>query len=216
MSPMREAPCDQGASPTVFRPAVAALLTAAALALPASASAALLVADAPDCDSSPLAKVFLPWADPADYVLAPGGAAESAAGWTFTGGAGIVAGSEPYAVHDAADASALRLPSGATATTATMCVGIEHPTLRLFSTSTLGRGSVYVDVLFETANGTVLSAPVGGVTGGAWAPSAVMPVLASLLPLLPGEHTPVRFRFTSSGPGAVTIDDVYVDPFGRY
>jgi hypothetical protein len=41
-----------------------------------------------------------------------------------------------------------------------------------------------------------------------------MPVIANLLPLLPGELTPVRFRFTPVGLGAAwQIDDVYVDPF---
>jgi hypothetical protein len=39
-----------------------------------------------------------------------------------------------------------------------------------------------------------------------------MVVLASLLPLLPGDHTPVRFRVTAQG-GSWQIDDFYVDPY---
>jgi len=39
-----------------------------------------------------------------------------------------------------------------------------------------------------------------------------MPVIANLLPLVPGEQTPVAFRFTARR-GAVQIDDVYVDPW---
>jgi hypothetical protein len=38
-------------------------------------------------------------------------------------------------------------------------------------------------------------------------------VLASLLPLLPGQRTPVRFRFTPVGGASWQIDDVYVDPW---
>ena len=208
---------DTGAVPIVLSRPTALLLSSIALALPATANAGVLTADAPDCSAQSADKVFLPWADPADYVLAPGGAAESADGWQLSGGAAVVDGSEPYAVHSADDVSALRLPPGASATTATMCVGIEHPTIRFFtrSASVVG-GRVGVEVLFETSSGQVASAPVGVDAGGAWSPTSVMPVTPSLLTLLPGNHTPVRFRFTSTGSSAITIDDVYVDPFGRY
>lgn len=202
--------------PTVSRRSPALLLSLAALTVPATASAGPLVADAPDCSAQPTAKVFFPWADVADYVPAPGGALESSAGWSLSNGASIVAGNEPFYVGDDADASSLRLAPGAVATTATMCVGIEHPTIRFFATSAFAGGSVSVEVLFETAWGDVASAPVGSALAGSWAPTAVMPVAASLLPLLPGSHTPVQFRFTSTGSGPITIDDVYVDPFGRY
>ena len=37
-------------------------------------------------------------------------------------------------------------------------------------------------------------------------------MVANLLPLLPGEHTPVRFRITSVGTGTWSVDDFYVDP----
>jgi hypothetical protein len=33
-----------------------------------------------------------------------------------------------------------------------------------------------------------------------------------LLPLLPGEHTPIQLRFTAIGTADWVIDDVYVDP----
>lgn len=193
------------------------LITLLALALPASASAGILTADAPDCDAQSVSKVFLPWADVADYVLAPGGAAESADGWQLTGGAQIVSGSEPFAVHSPDDSSALSLPPGAGATTGTMCVGIEHPTVRFFTrSSSLLSSSVSVEVLFETSTGEVATAPVGVAPGGSWGPTTVMPVMPSLLTLLPGNQTPVRFRFTSTGSAPITIDDVYVDPFGRH
>lgn len=198
------------------RPMTALLFAAVALAVPSSASAGILVADAPNCDAQSASQVFLPWADVASYVLAPGGAAESTAGWSsLSSGASIVSGSEPFAVHSSSDASALRLQPGASATTGTMCVGIEHPTVRFFTTGGLG-SSVSVSVLTETASGDVISVPAGVAGAGAWSPTAVMPVLSSLLPLLPGDHTPVRFQFTSTGSEPITIDDVYVDPFGRY
>ena len=96
-----------------------------------------------------------------------------------------------------------------------MCIGIEHPDVRFFVKGGVG-GRVAVESLVETADGDVVSVPVGVATSTSWSPTSVMPLAAALLPLLPGEHTPVRFRFTSTGSSAVTIDDVYVDPQGRY
>jgi hypothetical protein len=48
--------------------------------------------------------------------------------------------------------------------------------------------------------------------GSAWQPTLPFPVVANLLPLLPGQMTPVAFRFTARG-GAWRIDDVYIDPW---
>ena len=196
-------------------PTVLLIAGAVALAAPAAATAGPLVADAPDCAAQDAAQVFSPWADPAFYVLAPGGAAESAASWTTTGGASVVAGNEPWRIHGATDGRALQLAPGATATTATMCIGLENPDLRFFVQGL--NGAVSVESIVETASGDVVSVPVGVTAGAAsWAPTTVQPITAALLPLLPGDHTPVQFRFTSTGQAPVTIDDVYVDPFGRY
>lgn len=186
----------------------------ATLAVPATATAGPLVADAPNCDAQSTAQVFLPWADPAQYILAPGGAAESTSGWTLSAGASIASGNEPWRIHGATDGGSLKLAPGATATTATMCIGIENPTIRFFVRG-IG-GSVSVDSIVETASGDVVSVPVGVAGSGSWSPTTVMPIAAALLPLLPGDHTPVQFRFTSTGSAPVSIDDVYVDPQGRY
>jgi hypothetical protein len=70
-----------------------------------------------------------------------------------------------------------------------------------------------VTVVVETADGETVTAPVGTVTGsGDWAPTVPMPIVANLLPLLPGGHTPVAFSFKASG-GGFRIDDLYVDPY---
>jgi hypothetical protein len=192
-----------------------ALTAAAALALlaPAAAQAGPLVASAPDCSSQSASQVFLPFADLAQYVQAPGGAAESAAGWTLSGGAAIAPGNEPWQVTAATDSSSLSLPAGATATTGTMCVGIQHPDLRFFARGS-GVGTLNVSVVFETADGSVVSAPVGSVAPTSWAPTPIMPLAVSLLPLLPGSYTPVQFRFSVSGNASFSVDDVYVDPWG--
>ncbi len=194
---------------------VAVVAALAALALPAAAQAGPLVASAPSCDEQQLSQPFLPWADPASYTLDRGGDFEAGGGgWMLTGGASVVAGNESFKVGGDSDSSSLSLPPGSSATSSTICVGLEHPDLRFFVRNTGSvLGSLRVDVLFEDASGAVRSLPIGSATAGSrWQPTLPMPVVANLLPLLPGEHTPVAFRFTPQG-GNWSIDDVYVDPY---
>jgi hypothetical protein len=199
-------------SRTLSRMSWRTLLLAAlcALGIAAPAQAGPLVASAQNCDSYALEQPFLPWADINNYVMIPGGTFESGTpGW---GAGNVVGGNEPYYVHGSGESSSLKLAGGESVTTPTMCVGLNEPTLRLFGKSSgLLSSSLKVEVLFEDATGAVRSAPIGAVTGGGWAPSAPLPIVVNLLPLLPDDKTPVQFRFTAQG-GSFTIDDVYVDP----
>ena len=204
-----------------LKAAVAALTATAALAAGASsASAGVLVASAPDCADQSLSKTFLPWWDIANYTALSGGDFEGAGdGWTTTAGAAIADGNEPYRVGSAADSHSLSLPAGASATSPPICVGLTHPTIRFFakrqSGGWLSLASLRVDVLFETSTGQVASLPIGAVgNGGSWQPTSPMLVVANLLPLLPGEQTPVAFRFTAQG-ADFSVDDVWVDPYSR-
>lgn len=206
-----------------LRTAVTALTATVALAAGAStANAGLLVASAPDCDAQPLANPFVPWLDYADYTPLGGGDFEgSGDGWSLTGGAAIAGGNEPYYVGDAADSKSLSLPAGASATSPTICVGITHPSIRFFAKrrngGLLSLSTLRVDVLFETASGTTASLPIGLVlNGGSWQPTLPMLVVANLLPLLPGEQTPVAFRFTAQGGADWSVDDAWVDPYSRH
>ena len=95
----------------------------AILALPGPAHAA-------GCPDQPLDRTFRPWLDPAWYTPAPNGGLESgAAGWTLERGAAVVPGNEPFHVGGSDDASSLALPPGGSATTAPVCIGVEHPTI---------------------------------------------------------------------------------------
>ncbi len=140
--------------------------------------------------------------------------AESSSGWTFKGGAKIVSGNEPWKVGDSRHGSSLSLPAGSSATTGAMCVGIGHPTMRFFAKRNSGLlSTMVVEVVFNGLGGTLRSLPIGVVVGGTqWQPTLPYPVIASLLPLLPGQMTPVQFRFTPLL-GSWQIDDVYVDPW---
>lgn len=202
------------------RALVAALLAAMGTAIAAApASAGVLVKTATNCDQSAVSKPFTTWGDQADYFLAPGGRLESTpAGWTLTGGAKVVADNEPWKVSGEGS-GALHVPAGGSATTPTICVGLEHPTIRFFARRTSGLplvASLAVSVQVETSLGLVATVPVNAVllSNGNWAPTARMLLVGNLLPLLPGQMTPIRLRFTPLL-GDFRIDDVYVDPRAR-
>jgi hypothetical protein len=187
-------------------PAGALALAVLVLAVPAQARAA-------GCPSQPVTQTFLPWLDPAWYVPAPGGDVEGGGeAWALSGGAAVADGNEPFLAGD----RSLALPAGSSATTAPMCVGIEHPTLRLFARhSGSPLSTLTVSVVFSDLLGVTRSLPVGVIgAGAAWSPTPVMPILVNLLALTGDQH--VAFRFTApSGGGEWAIDDVYVDPYKK-
>jgi hypothetical protein len=184
-----------------------------------AANAGVLVASASNCEEQILERPFARWLDPLTYHLVPDGTFErGAAGWSLSK-ARVVDGNEPFYVHGAGETKSLSLPPGSVATSPVMCTGINKPFMRFFAKSSgglLSLSTLAVEVLFETRGGQVLSLPVGVVLPNTkWQPSLPLPVLASLLPLLPGEQTPIAFRFRPLGGATWTIDDVYLDPSRR-
>ena len=95
-------------------------------------------------------------------------------------------------------------------------VGLAEPTLRFFAKKNRGLlSTLVVSVYVKTSIGLVVPVPVGVVLGnGQWKATPPMLIVANLLPLLPGDRTPVAFQFTPLL-GDWQIDDVYVDPL-RY
>jgi hypothetical protein len=194
-------------------------LASVALAAPA-AQAGVLVSTTTSCDVQTFSQPFVPWLDYSSYVVAPDGGLEAGGGdWSLAGGADVGAGNEPWSVGGAGDSNLLNLPPGSSATTSPMCVGLEHPTLRLFArrTSPSASATLRVDVLFEDSTGSVRWLPIGFLGGfgwSAWQLSPLIAVTANLLPLLPGAHTPVAFRLTALS-GNWQADDLYVDPYKK-
>jgi hypothetical protein len=198
-----------------FKRAVAIIgVSTAVLVGPATADAGTFDSVA-SCDGRKYSQPFLRWLDPFRYVLAPRGNFEQGTtGWRLTNGAALVSGNEPFYASGPGSRS-LYLPSGSTATTPAMCVGILHPTVRYFAKN---RGlavlsSLTVEVLFQDPlTGKVRALPVGVHTGGSkWHPSLPAVVLLDLLaPVLGNEgELAVAFRFRPVGLGAKwQIDDV--------
>ncbi|HEY0829530.1 MAG TPA: hypothetical protein VGE99_00210, partial [Candidatus Dormibacteraeota bacterium] len=123
---------------------VACAVGAAALLAPivsdaqATAASPASVISVNPCNGAALSRPFVWWLDFAHYELAPGGDFESST-WTLTGGAKLVAGSEPYAVTGHLGAQSLSLPAGSSAQSPPTCVDAAYPSLRFFIA---GQGSV--------------------------------------------------------------------------
>ncbi len=182
-------------------------------ALAAPASAGILTASA-TCDDGAITQPFAPWGDRANYKAVTGGNFEgSTAGWTLKGNAKVVAGNEPWNVGGSGHSKSLALPAGSTAISPVACVGLKEPTMRFFAKKNRGLlSTLVVSVHVKTSLGLTVPLPIGVVLGnGQWKPSAPMLMVANLLPLLPGDKTPVAFQFTPLL-GDWQIDDVYVDP----
>jgi hypothetical protein len=197
--------------------------TIAALALgamPGAASADGLNLGLNGCPAQKIEHPFARWLDNSNYVLAPGGTFEGAMdGWKLTGGAKVVAGSESFGAHGAGEKNALSLPSGSSATTPQVCVGVLDPTMRFFAANDGGLLSLMsISILYYPPGGGVITLPLGVNVGAkAWAPSLPTLVTANLLGVLNGGKANVAFRFTPIGLGAKwRIDDVYVDPMARH
>ena len=192
-----------------------AALASAAIASPASAG--ILTASAGNCDANPLVQPFQRFGDSARYRLVPGGSFEgSMAGWSLSGGAKVVSGNESYRVGGSTHSKSLVLPFGSRAVSPVVCVGLGEPTIRLFAKRNSGLlTTLLVEVQIETSLGLSAWLPVlpGDAGGGSWHPTLAMPMVVNLLPLLPGDQTPVRFRFSPLLLGSWQIDDVYVDPW---
>jgi hypothetical protein len=196
----------------------AALTSATAIFLVAapSASAGILVKSATDCTSPAAEQPFTRWGDASSYIPAPQGSFENGTDEWSLSKASVVSGNESYNVAVGRGSHSLNIKPGGYALTRTICVGLDRPTLRFFAKSSgglLSLSTMAVSVRFETSLGLVLELPVGVVLPNtSWQPSLPMPIVANLLPLLPGQMTPVQFRFTPVGAANWTIDDVYVDP----
>jgi hypothetical protein len=181
---------------------LAAVLAAVALAAPASA------AQSGSC-SGALSTPFAPWGDTNLYTLAPGGDLESNNGWTFTGGAKLVSGSEPFKATGKLGRSSLSLPPGSSATSPNVCLTINHPTFRFFATAAEGgTASLRADTLATNPAQTIALGAVSGTV--AWAPTPALSTGATSLLLWKGS-VQVKLRFTADS-GTWQIDDVFVDP----
>lgn len=190
--------------------AVAATVGALALS-GAPAQAALVSTDA--CDNSALTQPFAHWGDSNLYKLVPGGSFEqSASGWTLTGGAHVVTGSEPFGVTGSVGSHSMLLPAGGSAQSPFTCVDFAYPTFRFFARNNGLLSTTLVQVIYKLPLGVQVVVPVGTVAlSGSWQPSLPMLTASAVPGLLSNGVAQIALRFTELT-GSGQIDDVYVDP----
>jgi len=191
------------------------LLTGLVVLLAPLAATATAQADtAARCEGRVIEQPFTVWEDPLDYFLVPDGDfSAGAAGWDLDG-ADVVADNEPWNVHGSETAAAVRIPSGASATSPLICVGLDDPTMRFFARSSADAGrTLDVEVLYTDGEGNEQALPIGTVIGDSaleWTPVPSLPITANTYEMT------VAFRFTARGPdNEWLIDDVFVDPYRK-
>ena len=193
--------------------ALAATLVAV---IPAASAKAALISTDP-CDNAALTQPFAAWGDSNSYKLVPGGSFEgSLSGWTLTGGATRVAGSEPFGATGTVGKSSAYLPAGASVQSPYTCVDAAYPAFRFFGRNNGLLSTVAVSIVYKEPLLGPVAVPVGLVAlNGSWAPSAPMLTLSAVQGvvngLLTGQTPQVALRFTAVT-GSSQIDDVYIDP----
>ncbi len=200
-------------------PRIAALAVGLLLALAPAAQAQIVKPPAGDCPPQATTDAFAQWGDDALYTrVADGGFEDGATGWTLRR-ATVVDGNQPWGRDGTGDRRALALSAGGAALSPPLCIGLGHPTMRLFARNTGSPlGLLSVEILAQTSLGLTLPLPIGVVSRlrSSWAPTHRMLTLVNLLTLLPPGVTEVSFRFRAIGIGSSwVIDDVYVDPYAK-
>jgi hypothetical protein len=171
------------------------------------------------CGNQPESQPFAQWRDVSEYTPVAGGSFETGSTpWTLSGGAAVSSGNETFYVNSKSDTHSLSLPAGSSATSLPVCTNLNQPTARLFVRNTGSASSrLTVQAIYPTLLGQSGSTTIGELTGTSnWAPSPVLSLATvNLMATLSPQNTTVAFRFTPTGAGNWSIDDVYIDPFAR-
>lgn len=205
--------------PTRRRLFLKSLVGALALVcIPAGSAHATTLLNSDPCDNATLTQPFAPWGDSNYYKLVPGGDFEgSLAGWTLSGGAARVSGSEPYGVTGSVGSYSLDLPAGASVQSPFTCVDWAYPTFRLFARNNGLLSTVLVSVVYNEPLLGSTTIPMGAIAlSPNWEPT-LLPMLTlsevqtAVNGLLGGGTPEVALKFTAVT-GDSRLDDVYVDP----
>jgi hypothetical protein len=182
-------------------------LTALAIGLCVSASASQAACNYPDAE-----QVFTKWGDDGYYELAPDGGFEKGGnGWSFTGGAHLVAGNETEYLNGEEDQTSLSLPYKGTATSPRVCVDENTPLFRLMALND-GSEQAKLRVTVEYDGPKAKSRPTQVRADDEWEPTEPLQFD------LEGEQERVaRISFTPQEKnGEWLVDDIYIDPWARY
>jgi hypothetical protein len=193
---------------TPVRRGFAAGLAATAVLVPAGAAEAATAS----CSGEALSQPFAGWGDPSWYFLAPDGSFEDgSSAWSLSGGARVVASTDPFGLGGVGDLRSLSLPQGASATSAPFCIRRDSRTVRWVQRGSRG-GALAVEVVHADARASTPGRTLDVVRGsGAWAPSAEVKVPLHGTGASGDGYATVALKITALT-GRWSIDDLYVDP----
>jgi hypothetical protein len=164
------------------------------------------------CNYTNVQPVFSPWLDLAMYTPFPGSAFESgASGWSWNGGANIVAGDSNRALN--AGSHAVQIPGGGQAKSPWLCVSATTPSMRFFVRRTAGAGSLRVQGILNGPTGKISSIAMTLVAGGTWQPSPVVLFPPAFTTILTTGDYKAQFFFIADAGSTYRIDDIELDPF---
>ena len=196
-----------------------AVLGVALVAALVSAGSAFGKAPPGDCGWEASSQPFTSWGDDGGYFLLSGGSFEGdTSGWSLSGAA-VVAGSESFYVNSPADSQSLSIPNGASATTPSVCVTVDSPTLRFFVLNTGAKDAklqVSLNYIDDKGNPRTQKLKDIGTDKkvGSWTLTDPIKFLGPINSVLDHDgKTNVTFTFApKDGKGNWQIDDEYVDP----
>ncbi len=194
---------------SLFLAGTLAILTLSAMGglLTSSAQAA-----STSCPATITSMPFALWGDTSSYSLVPGGSFEtSPTGWTFSGGASRVLGSDPYPITGMVGLWSLGLPAGASAQSPVMCVEATERTYRFMAHSQGTEATIRPELVYETSLGTHTILGKQVTLKHSWEPSPILYTGALLVTAITGESAHLALRFTTLS-GSAVIDDVFIDP----
>jgi hypothetical protein len=202
------------------RPALSASRnTLAALLIPVLLALTVFAGSAQACSYSGSEKVFSPWGDQRNYVLAPDGGFEAGgSGWRLNRGAAVVEGNESHYLNDAEDSKSLSLPARSSAASPPVCMAIDTPSFRLVARNSGDPSSrLRVEAVYKLL-GLVRTKTAGTLRAGStWAPTQSVSTVLTLSTII-GTLIPsaIEIRFTPlDSLGKWRVDDLYIDPFRR-
>ena len=151
--------------------------------LTAAAPGTMAYGTALSCTGRSLVQYYKPWGDANNYFRVSNGGFESGAtDWQMSGSAAVVAGNETYRVAGSGDAKSLRLGSGASAESRTLCVSMGEDKLRLFANNPKVMGALlHVDVVVRNPSTNVRGYFAWDRNADAW-PSGWQPTPTLTIP----------------------------------
>ncbi|HWC07653.1 MAG TPA: hypothetical protein VG458_01250 [Solirubrobacterales bacterium] len=195
------------------------LIRLAALLITALLSLVVFAGSAKACSYSGAEKVFSPWGDQRNYVLAPDGGFEAGgSGWELNRGAVVVDGNESHYLNDPGDSKSLSLPAASSAVSPPICMALDTPSFRLVARNSGNPSSqLRVEAVYKLL-GLIRTRTAGTLRAGpAWAPTQSISTVLTLSTVV-GTLIPsaIAIRVVPlDASGRWQIDDLYIDPFRR-